>query len=558
MSLGATKKQTYQMVLWQLFFLGEGASLIAIFISILILPFLPLLLEQFLPRGFVTHISLSSLFFSIVIGCVGSFVFCLTVLSRIRSIKPLYLFHEHFLNNDFEYKFWQQWYSYIPLIMLSWFLSVWQSHSWIVGSVFIAMLILSIIVLGLVALGILKILVIISKNSSNTIKRLAFRNINRNRVGAISCFLALAMGTLLINLIPQIYQGLQEEISRPKDFKIPSLFMFDIQPDQIEQLKNLISEENEEMKYISPMVRARLEKINDEVFKSFNDESPKTREQEREQRFRMRTLNLSYRNELSGSEYIVKGQPFSSKYDWDSGLPSEVSIEQRYAERFGLKIGDTLTFNVQEIIIVAKIVNFRRVKWNSFQPNFFILFQPGVLEDAPATFLASLGGLDQIKRVKLQNKIVNKFPNVSVVDVNRTVKRVLNISDQMVLALKLMAYLSIFAGLVVVFSIARNEVEGRLWELNLLKVLGAKFNDIQKMIQFEFFLIGFFACIFGVTISTLMSYVLAWWFFENFWQWTWEICLLSIIGVTSTSVIVAWIATRRILKISPLTLLRSS
>jgi len=558
MSLGATRQQTYQMVLWQLFFLGTGASLIAILISILILPFLPLLLEQFLPRGFVTHISLSSLFFSIFIGCAGSFVFCLPVLSRIRLIKPLYLFHEHYINNDVDYKFWQQWYSYIPLIMLSWLLSVWQSHSWVVGSVFIAMLILSIIVLGLVALSILRIVGPISRNSTSTIKRLALRNINRNRVGAISCFLALAMGTLLINLIPQIYQGLQEEISRPKDFRIPSLFMFDIQPDQIESLKKLILEENEEMKYISPMVRARLEKINDKTFKSFNDESPNTREQEREQRFRMRTLNLSYRNELSGSEYIVKGEPFTNKYDWDSGLPSEVSIEERFAERLGLKIGDLLTFNVQEILIKAKIVNFRRVKWNSFQPNFFILFQQGVLDDAPATFLASLGGLDQFKRIKLQNKIVKKFPNVSVVDVNRTVKRILNISDQMVLALKLMAYLSIFAGLVVVFSIARNEVEGRLWELNLLKVLGAEFNDIQKMIQFEFLIIGILACIFGVTVSTLMSYVLAWWFFENLWEWTWEISLVSILGVTSMSVIVAWLATRKILKSSPLTLLRSS
>ena len=242
----------------------------------------------------------------------------------------------------------------------------------------------------------------------------------------------------------------------------------------------------------------------------------------------------------------------------DSGLPAEVSMEERYAERFGLKLGDILTFNVQEILIEAKIVNFRKVKWNSFQPNFFILFQPGVLEDAPSTFLASLGGLDQNKRIKLQNMIALKFPNVSVVDVNRTVKRILNISDQMVLALKLMAYLSIFAGLVVVFSIARNEVEGRLWELNLLKVLGAKFSDIQKMIQFEFFIIGVFACMFGVTVSTLMSYGLAWWFFENLWEWTWGISLISIVGVTLMSIIVAWLATRKILKKSPLTLLRSS
>ena len=180
------------------------------------------------------------------------------------------------------------------------------------------------------------------------------------------------------------------------------------------------------------------------------------------------------------------------------------------------------------------------------------------MEDAPATFLASLGGLDQLKRVKLQNMVVNEFPNITVVDVNRTVKRILKISDQMVLAMKLMAYLSIFSGLVVVYSIARNEVEGRLWELNLLKVLGAKFNDIQKIIQIEFLVISIFACFFGIMTSILMSYGMAWWFFENIWEWTWEINLISIFGVSALSVIVAWLSTQNTLRKKPISLLHSS
>ena len=79
-------------------------------------------------------------------------------------------------------------------------------------------------------------------------KRLAFRNLERNRTGVISCFLALALGTLLINLIPQIYQGLQEEVSRPEDFRIPSLFLFDIQPDQIDDLQSVLGQENAQLK----------------------------------------------------------------------------------------------------------------------------------------------------------------------------------------------------------------------------------------------------------------------------------------------------------------------
>ena len=562
MSLGATRQQTYRMVLWQLGLLGTGAALLAIIFSLGILPLLPVLLKQFLPSGFETHVNLSSMLFALVLGGVGSLVFCLPVLSRIRLVQPLQLFHGNIGSHEVKVNIWRQGLSYLPLLVLSWGLSVWQSHSWVVGSVFVGMLLFAILLLGSVAWGILILAGKLSQVSGGrttagrTIKRLAFRNLERNRTGAISCFLALALGTLLINLIPQIYQGLQEEVSRPEDYRIPSLFLFDIQPDQIDDLQSVLVQENAQLNYLSPMVRASLEKVNGKAFQSKNDEAPVTREQERQQHIRRHIYNLSYRTELSNAEYIVSGKALTKNYDWESTVPAEVSLEQKFAERRGLKLGDLLTFNVQEIEVEAKVVNLRRVKWNSFQPNFFILFQTGVLEDAPATFLASLGGLDKTRRLQLQNQIVKEFPNVSVIDVTRMVKRVLKISDQMVLALRLMAYLSILAGLVVVFSIARHEVEGRLWELNLLKVLGARFQDIQKMIQIEFAIMGIFAGFFGVAVSLAISYGLAWWFFENLWKWTWQISLASVIGVTSLSVGVAWLATQRTLRSSPLSLLR--
>ena len=557
MSLGATRQQTYRMVLWQLGLLGTGAALIAIIISLAILPLLPLLLKQFLPNGFETQLSLGSLLFALVLGGVGSLVFCLPVLSRIRTVQPLQLFHKNIGQQDATPVLWRQALSYLPLLILSWSLSVWQSHSLIVGSAFVGMLLASILFLGSIAWLVLFLAGKLSQTSGSTMKRLAFRNLQRNRTGAISCFLALALGTLLINLIPQIYQGLQEEVSRPDDFRIPSLFLFDIQPEQMEPLQKTLSAEKVNLNYLSPIVRARLEKVNGNKFDANSKEVSLTREQERQQNFRRHNLNLSYRTQLSDSEQIVEGRPMTTNFDLDSGKPAEISLEVRYAERMGFKLGDLLTFNVQEVLVEAIVINLRRVQWNSFQPNFFILFQPGVLEDAPGTFVGSIGGLVASRRMNVQNLIVSDYPNVSVIDVTRMVGRVLKISDQMVLALRLMAYLSILAGLVVVFSIARHEVEGRLWELNLLKVLGARFSDIQKMIQIEFAVLGIFAGLFGVAVSLIMSYGISWWFFENLWKWTWQTSLGSIIGVTSLSVGVAWLATQRTLRSSPLNLLRS-
>ena len=107
MSLGATRQQTYRMVLWQLGLLGTGAAFIAIIISLAILPLLPLLLKQFLPNGFETQLSLGSLLFALVLGGVGSLVFCLPVLSRIRTVQPLQLFHKNIGQQDVTPVFWR-------------------------------------------------------------------------------------------------------------------------------------------------------------------------------------------------------------------------------------------------------------------------------------------------------------------------------------------------------------------------------------------------------------------------------------------------------------------
>ena len=94
--------------------------------------------------------------------------------------------------------------------------------------------------------------------------------------------------------------------------------------------------------------------------------------------------------------------------------------------------------------------------------------------------------------------------------------------------------------------------------LRELLVKHIRFSDIQKMIQIEFAVLGIFASLFGVVFSLIMSYGISWWFFENLWKWTWPTSLASILGVTALSVVVAWFATHRTLRSSPLNLLRSS
>ena len=557
MSLGAQRSETVQVVLWQLGILGTAAALVAIVGAVLILPTLPWLLAEFLPPGFETSFNLRNLGLAFVMGSLGSIAFCLPVLTRLQLVQPLSLFHEHLgLRNVGGRWRLRDAGAYLPLILVYWGLAMWQAQSWIVGSAFIAMLVGSLLVLGLLAWGLLALLQLAGP-SLGTMGRLAFRNLARNRLGSISCFLAIAVGTLLINLVPQIHNGLQEEVSRPEGVKVPSLFLFDIQPEQVQPVQSVLAQHDTKLNHLSPLVRARLETVNGKAFQTELNGQVLTREQERERRFRSRGINLSYRTMLSNSERITSGRSLADAYDPLSSEPPELSLEVRFAARLGLRLGDLLTFDVLGVPVEGRVVNFRQVKWNSFQPNFFILFQPGVLEEAPASFLGSVSGLDDQQRLDLQNAVVQEFPNVSVIDVTRIVTRILQVSDQMSLAIRMMAWLSILVGLVVVYSIARHEVQTRQWELNLLKVLGARFQDVRTLVLLEFGLLGFFAALFGLLLSLAMSYALAWQFFERLWVLSWQVSVASVVGVSLLSMVVALLAASGTLRQKPLALLRA-
>ena len=557
-SLGATRKNAYLMSLTQITILGLISAAISSFFAFLLLPLLPTLLQNFLPKGFVSSMGWSTLLLAFFMGTLGSVICCLPILVRIYNLNPVALFHENVIPTlEDRRTFVRKSLSYLPALLVYWALAIWQAHSWIIGSLFVTLFLGSLLLLGLVAWGILTICGKLSHRQKVTPK-IALRNLNRNKLGAISCFLAIGLGSLLINLIPQIQRGLQEEISKPDNVKVPSFFLFDIQPEQVHLLQNYLEEENYQLSYLSPMIRARLEAVNQTNFGSESNNVVMTREREREERFRNRGFNLSYRAELNDSESHVAGKPLAPQYDWDSETLPEISLEEEFADRLGLKIGDELTFDVQSVPITGKVVNLRKVKWNSFQPNFFIIFQPGVLEDAPKIFLAGISNVSSNRKLALQNGIVQRFPNISVLDVSRIVSRILDITDQISWAIRVMAYLSILAGLVVLFSIARYEVQNRFWEINLLKVLGARFQDVRSIVQIEFGILGLFAAIFGVLLSNGMSFVISYIVFERIWSFSWSMSLFSIVGISLLSIGTALLATHRLLKQKPLKLLQTT
>jgi len=554
-SLGVTHRLARRIYLLQLGMLGAIAATLACALASAGLPFASWAVSPYLPFPVSLHLSARTALIALALGSFGSVLICYPVLLKIRDLNPAGLFQES-ANPSSRFSR-QQLLGAIPGLLVLAGLSIWQAHSIKVGGLFLAALLGSLVLLALCGSGILSLLRLFERGAGFDL-RLAIRNLSRSRLSSLSCFIAIGIGMLLLNLIPMIQSSLDTELTQPSNTEIPSLFLFDIQDEQLPEIKTYLSSENVEPLSLSPLIRSRLSSVNGQNFeKRTTNASFATREEEQQARSRNRGYNLSYRTEFSQNEKIVSGREFSGRYDAASGAPAEISLERRFAERLGIHVGDLLEFDVQGIPVQGKVINFRKVRWTSFQPNFFILFQPGVLDEAPKTYIAAVPKLTLNRKIALQNGIVARFPNVSMIDVSDLASKILEVFRQMSGALRVMAWLSLFAGFVVLFSISSHQASSRRQETNLLKVLGAGFSDARRMIMIEFAILGFCASAFGALLSYLVSWLITEFLFDGTWVFSWQAPLISVFAAGALASLTALLAAWRVLRQKPIALLQS-
>jgi putative ABC transport system permease protein len=547
-ALGFKANQTIKIYLFETIVLGLSALLLSFIFSGATLPFLSHFLIKLIPFTLELKISFNVFISGLLISLFGSFCIGLPFLLSIRDVSVSQLFSEEHFQSQIKAP---KWFTLIPALTLFILLSIYQSHSYKMGIGFcggLAVILTIFTILGWLSLAFISIY----KAKKWSIKY-SLISLRRKKTGAITLFVSLALGTLLINILPQLKVTLQDSMTSHEGAKLPSLFMFDIQDDQIDSLKTYFAEKNISVLNFSPMIRSRILKVNDLEFERTEDNTQnrlryRTREEDRDARFRNRGANLTYRNSLSDSETLTEGVPFSGKVNPDL---AEVSVEYQYAERMGLKLGDLMIFDIQGIELKGRIVNLRSIKWTSFQPNFFIVIQPGFLEEAPKTFIGALPRMNQSAKSSLQRDLAQKFSNISIIDVDHLTEDILRIADQMSISLELMAWLSVIAGLLVLYSIVRTQVQARRWELNMLKILGAKKSDLKSYLLTEVLVVTFMAAVVGALISLVASSFLSHYIFGNILKMNLLWILSSIVSISLLSFAVAWLAAQKIMNESP-------
>jgi putative ABC transport system permease protein len=136
------------------------------------------------------------------------------------------------------------------------------------------------------------------------------------------------------------------------------------------------------------------------------------------------------------------------------------------------------------------VTSLRRVRWQSFQPNFFIVAHPGLLRGLPAVWIAAAQVDAPGARRALQNEVARGFPNVSALDVGEVVERIGRVLDRVALATRALSALMLSSALLVLAASLLATRLGRQRDLALLRTLGAGQRTLLASLAWEFLLLG--------------------------------------------------------------------
>jgi putative ABC transport system permease protein len=371
---------------------------------------------------------------------------------------------------------------------------------WQAGNVRLGLMVLggsaaTVLVLALAAGAVMALLRRLRRHSSGA-WRFGMANLTRRSRGSIVQVVAFGLGMLALLLLGVVRVDLLADWRASLPLEAPNRFVINIQPDQVKPIAAFFKEHGFNDTALFPMVRGRLTAINDKPV------SPESYSDERAQRLVEREFNLSWAKEMQADNSIVAGQW------WKTGDGQDVlSVEEGIAKTLGIKLGDTLTYQIGGEIFKARVANLRKVAWDSFHVNFFVITPPGALNAFPASYITSF--YLPVGKEAFLSQLVRQFPNITVIDVAAIMAQVRQVIERVTLALEYVFGFTIMAGLMVLYAAIQSSLDERLLEGAVLRTLGAGRRQLLGGMAVEFAGIGLIAGLIAASGAAIAGYMLA-------------------------------------------------
>ncbi len=373
--------------------------------------------------------------------------------------------------------------------------------------------------------------------------RYGLASLGRRMGSSVMQAAALGLGMTALLLLTLVRADLLADWNKVAPDGTPNRFVINIQPDQREAIAARFVEAGLPQPDIGPMIRGRMVAINGRPV------NPDDYEERRARRLAEREFNLSYATELPPGNRVAAGQ-----WHGEARLP-QFSVEKTLADTFGLKVGDTVRFDVAGQAVEAPITSVRELEWDSMRVNFFFIASEGMLEDLPATLITSFYLPPSAH--DFTTRLVAEFPNLSVIDVAAILAQLKAMTDKLVVIVQFVFGFALVAGLVVLFAALQATHDEREYELAMLRTLGARHRQVRQALLAEFLVLGAVAGVLAGVGASAIGWALAHYVFKMAYVPSlWPLLTAMVLGGAGV-VVGGWLGTRGLLARPPLASLRA-
>lgn len=367
----------------------------------------------------------------------------------------------------------------------------------------------------------------------------------RGRDSAVQV-VAFGLGLTVLLLLTFVRTDLLAEWQQTLDANAPNRFLINIQPQERESIADIFARNDVAAPEFVPMVRARMQTI--------NDEDVKTREYPEEDGKWManREQNLTWANEVSDTNELIDGEWWPENY---SGTPL-VSLEEDAARELGVTLGDKIKFVVAGQEIEASVASTRKVNWDSFKPNFFMVMSPGSLDNYPATFISGARIPDESKNTLVE--LVRNHPTVSVIDIDSILLQITGILDKVSLAVQAVFVFTLAAGIAVLFAAVQSTIDERRFESAMLRALGVRRRTVLSGVLTEFAALGFAAGLLASAGASLLAAIVTVRLFDLDYAFNPSLWAAGLIGGIGLVCVSGFVAARGAINAPPIDVLRAA
>ncbi len=544
-AVGAESRTILLVYLTQTLLLGLLGSLAGAALGAGLQIFLPPLMKTWLPIELEFRFALLPFVRGVAMGLLTTILFALWPLLDVRHVRPNLIFRRDVTEEPSGSAGRSAWVASGLLALALAGLALWQAGSWRAAGLFIGTLI--------AALGLLQGAAWMVARLARRLPRwrpLAWRqglaNLYRPGSQVKTILVSVGVGVMVILAIHLVERNILWEIGENIPTNAPSFFFIDIQPDQQDAFARLLAERGHAEARLTPLVRSRLWALNGQPIGRENYE-------EREHGWYFtREYVLTFLKDLPKDNVVTKGDW------WNAVEPSReprVSVEEEAARRLGLDIGSTVEFDIQGAKVSGKVVNIRKVEWGNMSTNFYFIFEPGALDGAPMTYVAT-ARIDPKEEVPLQRAVIAAFPNVSAISIRDVLDSVARVVDRISLVIRFMAGLSILAGAIVLAGALAATRFRRIYEAMILKAVGATRRAIAQTFAVEYALLGAAAGVIGTGLAVALAWGVGHWILDVKWLFQPEALAWGVGGTIIGTILVGLLSTYRILGQKPLPVLR--